>query len=683
MTFVFPGFLWALAALSIPVIIHLFNFQRFKKVYFTNVRFLRQLQEETRSRSRLKEWLVLAARCLALAAMVLAFAQPVIPDESAGPAQSGARAVSIYIDNSFSMENVNRQGPLLEIAKTRARELVNTLGGADKFQVITNDFQGRHQRFHTKEDAIRVIDDIRISPAVRKLTEVIDRQTEFLRSSPLKNRRIYAFTDAQRSAFNLSDLRPDTAVSIGLVPLAGNRINNVYIDSCWFESPLQQKGFIQKLHARIRNKGEAVIEVGSAKLFLNDKQVAIASYSLAAGADTEVLFTFECRDEGFNYGSVRIEDFPITFDDEFFFAFSSELHVSVCLINGREVQGANPLSALFSGDSLFRTRAMPEQAIDFSAFRNSDMLVLNQLTALSSGLASELLKFTAQGGVIVIIPPPAVSMPEYNTALSSLGLPQLGSEDTSRIKLAEIPSRSGFFQGVFERTGERINLPLVNRHYQLVTGSRRDFEQVLSLQNGNAFLGFSRLNNATVYLFSTPLSDASTNFARHALFVPAFYQLGFQSLRSAPLYYEVSANALINVRNETTRAEAPPHIVSLDGKTDVIPGMRVINNSLFLLTQGQIAVPGYYAVKRDTARLLPLAFNYSRLESDLAAFDEGAIADLIAAGGHRSVHLIRDADTGIPKQALLGGEGRKLWKLFIFLALIFLAVETALLRLLK
>ena len=81
MEFVNPGFLYGLIAVAIPVIIHLFNFRRFRKVFFTNVEFIKELKQETRKQSKLKHLLVLLARILAVAAIVLAFARPYIPVE--------------------------------------------------------------------------------------------------------------------------------------------------------------------------------------------------------------------------------------------------------------------------------------------------------------------------------------------------------------------------------------------------------------------------------------------------------------------------------------------------------------------------------------------------------------------------------------------------------------------------
>ena len=79
MQFVNPLFLLGLLAISIPVIIHLFNFRKFRKVYFTNVKFIEELRQQTQKHSQLKHLLVLLMRILAIVSLVLAFAQPYIP----------------------------------------------------------------------------------------------------------------------------------------------------------------------------------------------------------------------------------------------------------------------------------------------------------------------------------------------------------------------------------------------------------------------------------------------------------------------------------------------------------------------------------------------------------------------------------------------------------------------------
>ncbi len=100
MSFLYPSFLWALGVLLIPIIIHLFNFRRTTRVYFSNNRFLRQVKEATTAKRRLKHYLILASRLLFLFFLVITFCQPIIP---AREQMGGNRNIVLYLDNSQSM----------------------------------------------------------------------------------------------------------------------------------------------------------------------------------------------------------------------------------------------------------------------------------------------------------------------------------------------------------------------------------------------------------------------------------------------------------------------------------------------------------------------------------------------------------------------------------------------------
>jgi len=683
MVFVYPSFLWALLAILVPIVVHLFNFKRYKKVYFTNVKFLKVLKQESRSKSRLKEILILTARCLTITSLVLAFCQPVIPGDNSTELNTGANAIGIYIDNSFSMANVSKQGPVFEIAKTRAKTLVKVFGNADKFQIITNDFEGKHQRFYTKEDAINAIDELKLSASVKQLSDVVKRQKEFLNTSRLPNKKIYLLSDAQKSTSDLQNVKNDSLFKTTLIVLEPNQVNNISVDSCWFETPLQQKGFIQKLHASIINQGNSKIEAGSAKLSINKQQIAIASFSLDVASKNEIQFTFECKKEGFNFGSVKIEDYPVTFDDELFFAFNSRINMAVCLINGKNQQNAEAFNKLFKNDSLFKFQAFKEEMIEYSAFGYSDVIILNQLSEISSGLLSELIKFTQKGGALVVIPSETANLSTYNSALTALKLPNLAVLDSQAVKTELIEMGSGFYSGVFEKLEERLNLPIVNKHYRLNTNNNPDFESLLTLQNKDVLFGTTTFNNAKLYLFSAPLNERSTNFNKHALFVPTFYQLCFKSLNPEPLFQNVGGNTIISLKSNGASKEQPPHLKKINSEVDIIPEVRVLNNGLNLYTQGQINEPGFYQIVRNNDSLLPLAFNFSRKESDLSCYKLAELEEIIKDKNLLQFSLIVDSGLDFSKQVLEAAEGKKLWKIFIILALMFISIEVALLRFLK
>ncbi|MEO6301946.1 MAG: hypothetical protein ABIP51_02120, partial [Bacteroidia bacterium] len=217
----------------------------------------------------------------------------------------------------------------------------------------------------------------------------------------------------------------------------------------------------------------------------------------------------------------------------------------------------------------------------------------------------------------------------------------------------------------------------------LVKTNNMDFESILLLQNSDPLFGVSKKNNANIYLFSSPLTENCTNFSKHALFVPTFYQVCFSSLRSIPLSYQASSNVVINIKNDITSIDQPPHIKQVNGQLDVIPESRALNNNLALYTQRQVNLPGFFEVVRNNSLLLPLAFNYSRKESNLLCLNNDQLKKTIEDKSFKNVQLIEDTTADITSQVRQGAEGRKLWKIFIILTLLFVGIEIALLRFLK
>lgn len=681
MMFVYPLFLWTLAVVSIPIIIHLFNFRKYKKVYFSNVKFLKELKQESKSKSRLKEILILLARCLTLISIVLAFAQPVLKNKENINNYSGVNAISLYIDNSFSMLNINKQGTLFESAKNRAIDLINAYSSNDKFQIITNDFEGKHQRFYIKEDAINLIDELKITPSPRSIKEVINRQNDFLNTSNLLNKKSYLFSDFQKTTADISLCSLDTGIKTILIPFIANKVNNIYIDSCWFDTPLQQVGFIQKLNSIIVNHSNTDVETGTAKLFLNNQQIALSSFSVSANSKTAIKFTFECKIAGFNRASIKIEDYPINFDDDLFFTFNANPNISITLINGKELKKEESLSSLFIQDSLFKTLILNEQTIDFGSFRLSDVIILNQLTEISSGLLSELIKFSEKGGAIVIIPSQDIINSNFNNALSTFNLPTLGQNDSSKLKTEKLESI--FFNDVFEKNDPQINLPSVFHHYSLIKKSQQDFESILKLQNNDDFLGYTKFNRSIVYLFTSPLIEKATNFVKHALFVPTFYQLCFKSLIPGSLYYTAGSNEMIPIKSEIKSKDIPIHIKQISSEFDVIPEIRYVNYLSCLYPRQQIKQGGFYDAMIDETVILPLSFNFSRKESILNCFTEDELSDLILKKGLKTFSIIENNDSYNTNQMIELAEGKKLWKFFIILSLLFISIEVILLRVLK
>ena len=168
MKFLFPQFLWALLLLIIPIIIHLFNFRRYKKVVFSNVSMLKEIETQSRKTKQLKKWLVLLTRVIALSSLILAFAIPYIPSQSG---LFDRKLISIYIDNSQSMLAEGESGQLFEDAKNKAREIIRNLPENAEIQIINNGLSFSSNKTNSPSNALRLIDNLAIDHRPNDLSE--------------------------------------------------------------------------------------------------------------------------------------------------------------------------------------------------------------------------------------------------------------------------------------------------------------------------------------------------------------------------------------------------------------------------------------------------------------------------------------------------------------------------------
>lgn len=681
MSFVYPAFLFGLFSLAIPIIIHLFNFRRYKKVYFTNVKFLEQLKQESQSKSKLKNLLILFSRLLALTCLVFAFAQPFIPAKNSS-VKAGSKAISVYIDNSFSMEAVSKNGLLLEVAKNKAREIAAAFNEADKFQILTNDFEGKHQRLVSREEFLQMLDEIEVSPAFHSISEVAARQKDLLNSSAASDKRTYLVSDFQKSMADILSWNKDSVISATLIPVVANNAGNVYIDSLWFGSPVQQAGLIQKLNVKVVNNSDNSIENGVIKLFVNDKLIAPASFKSEPQSTVNVEISYLLRDEGIQQCRVEIEDHPVVFDDVMYFSSDVRKNIPSLVISGESPSTAY-ISALMKNDSLFSYSEMNVKAIDFSAFTKSDFIILNGIREITSGLATELKKFTASGGTILIIPGSEIDLASYNAAFAQLNAGQFSAPDTADTKADKINYAQGLYDGVFEKKQENIDLPRVFMHYSSSSTVRSGEEVIIRLLNGKPFLSLYQNGSGKVYISTVPLDDNASNFARHALFVPTIIRMAINSKPVIPLYYIAGTNQSIQIKESADNKEEVFHIADDKAKFDLIPESRKQMGLINLFTHNQLRQAGNYKVKAGVKDKEGISFNYSRKESDLSVYNPEELKKLISEKGIKGLSLIEPGEKSISDVVMDLTQGTRLWKLFVILTLVFLLIEVLLIRFFK
>ncbi|MGN6640015.1 MAG: BatA domain-containing protein, partial [Mucilaginibacter sp.] len=323
MQFLYPAFLFALITLVIPVIIHLFNFRRYQKTYFSNVQFLKEIQEQQASRRNLKERLILASRLLALLFLVLAFARPYIPGANIENADK-QQAVSIFVDNSYSMQTLNKEGSLLDEARRRAKEIASAYNINDRFQLLTQDFEGKHQRLLSRDEFNDAVDAIKISSQSRGLQQIADRQRELLDEQHGSLRSAYIISDFQKNMADNKVVKTDSSLRYSLIQLKASELPNVAVDSVWLLNAVHRPDESEKLVVKLHNYAGEKAEKIPLKLTINGAQKAQGSFSIRPRAVQTDTLSFSGLQSGWQKGEIQLQDNPVTFDNQFYFTFNVE-----------------------------------------------------------------------------------------------------------------------------------------------------------------------------------------------------------------------------------------------------------------------------------------------------------------------------------------------------------------------
>ncbi len=682
MQFVNPLFLFGLFAVSVPVIIHLFNFRKYRKVYFTNVRFLQEIRQETQKRSQLRHLIILALRILAISALAIAFAQPYIPVSKNRKPVAAGNTVSIFVDNSFSMEAIGINGSLFEESLRKAREILAAYKASDRFQLLTNDFEGKHQRLVTKEEFLLMLEEVKVSASVRNLSEIISRQDDILKTSGQGVKTAYIISDFQKSVFGNYSGGTDDSIQRFLLPLKANTQGNIYIDTCWFELPLQQTGQTSLLNVRILNKSESNLEKIPVKLSINGIQKAIATVDLEAGGTGVVGIPFTIYQPGIQQAVVEVTDYPVTYDDKFYLSFDVNSSIKVLTINA--AQTSRYLDALFSQDSTILMKNVDEKALDYSSLQNYSLLILNELNSVSSGLAEELKRYITTGGSVVIFPAPDANPDTYNSLLSSIGCPVYMAADTADTRVTTINEADPVFRNVFEKqTGEKpqnLDLPVVSMYYPIASKAISLTVSIMKMLNGRDFLTMTTSGSGKVYQFAVPLQDAFSNFQRQALFVPSIYNIALNSRAPGILYSIVGKDQAIWLNTPYPAGEQVLKLKSQIDNFEVIPEIHRMGNGINIFERGQVKSAGNYQLYAGTNPVAGLSFNYNRSESDLDCLGKDQLKEMVDKAKMSGMSILETKNKPVNQLLDEINHGISLWKWFVVMALVCLLAESILLR---
>lgn len=667
MNFLFPSFLWALMALIIPIIIHLFNFKRYRTVYFSNNRFLQALQKKSKSFNKLKHWIILLSRILALACLVIAFAQPYFPAEEKTGQQSSF--ATIYIDNSLSMKSKGLNGSLLEDARAEAVNLVKALPKEFKVQIITNDLGGKQQHFYSTSQAIRLIDEIEPSNAYHSIEEISSQvKSSFQENEERESLQFFILSDFQKSQFkNLSSLN-DSLWKLKLLKLEeANPSSNLAIDSVWFENPILQPGFDQKLKVVVRNHGKQNIDNVSIQLKINNELNTAQEIAISSLEKKELTFVIRPEKKGIYEGSLSLDIGHPYFDNKLFFSFKVDEPIKVLVVGNSNKKIFDKLYQ----DSIFKLEFTNLNQLSYGELENYNLVIMNQLQSFPSGLKSAVTRNLKLGKNVVFIPN-FQNLTTSLTFLEDLGLRGYGEEISARVKLNKIYWKDLIFENVFTAEPKNSQLPFIKKYFK---SNGKGF-CVLEMENGDCALSRNPQFDGQIMVFHSNFEESSGDLVKHSILVPIMLNAALFSSPKQALYNSSGRAAGQQFQRRFLESDYP--MVLKVGDKEIIPPQRNSGNKTEIFSLPAEIKPGIYPVIENEEQIGKIAVNIDPRESDWSFWTNVEIKEVLANSNAEVLNL---ENINLSQMVSNNYNGFPLWHWFLWTALLFLIIEITLLKL--
>lgn len=678
MIFIRPEFLYGLTALAIPIIIHLFNFRRHKKLYFSDISRLKNITAHTRKQQKLKHLIVLLLRMLAILFIVLALAGPKLKKDG-GTLSSGSGIVALYVDNSFSMMAEGASGRLFENARQDALQVIEHSADNTDFIVLSNSNDGQLNRVLGKEAAASEMEKLEITSDTKKLTQIIATRDRILKNSELQNCDTYLFSDFQANASNVANLPADSTNNYFFIPFQHLHNKNIYIDSCSINSPNLMKDKIIELAVWIKNDSDTDYEKVPLKLTINDQQKAVAGIDIKAGTSKQIDLNFTVSRSGWQHGLIEIEDFPITFDDRMYFAFEVKQNIEILVIG---ILGNNDyLEKFYGSDEIFNVSEMNSRSIDFGLFRNFDLIILNAVPDIPSGLTSQVMQYVTDGGNLLFIPSNQETAKNNSFFVKEMNAGNVVGFDTADTRVTRMKLSSDLFSESVKKVPLNADLPIVKQHWIYSFPVASGVETLVSLLSGDDFLSKKNIGSGQLYLLSVGLDRSYGNFASHLLFAPIMHGIASTGKQVQKLFYTLGEdnNISINIGNRTVD-ETPFSLFSPLTEHSIIPGQKHKNGKLNLSLDNIILQNGHYNLMMSDSAIATFAFTYNRDESEMDFYDADELTGLCGKSSLRHYSILNTSDPKYTEVINALQKESDFWKLFIIFALFVILMEILVLR---
>lgn len=687
-------------AVAIPVVIHLINLRRPKKLSFSTLAFFEELKKSTIRRIRIKQYLLLALRVAAIIMLALALARPLLTPSMGGGGASSSdepRVVAVLIDNSPSMSRIGARGPFLDQAHQIARRIVEGAGSDDRFIITATNASSSNMQLVNSTRSLDLIDEVELTNTGNQITESVRLIRNQLQNTAINRAIIYLITDGQKSQLDdletLGARQQDNSKQVGMQIIRVGSANqpNIAVSDIRLRSNMLSRGNPVTLQAEVRNYGNAGAANQFVSLEVEGRMVGQYEISLEPGETRELLFEIVPDRAGDISGKVVIEGDEIAFDNERYFVISIPRTRSVLLVNGEKSDGSEFISYLQpaleaarrSNTQIEFERQQP-QSVDQSNWLQHDVIILDGLREVPEYWFDDLQRYVQNGKGVLFFPSEQGDIQNYNRFLGLFNAGELtgirgeyGSfKPVSRLgNLVEgHPIMDEMFVKNDEEAEIQVDLPELFFYYRFEPASSTGSFTILSSAINDEILVEQRFGDGQILVSTLGTDPGWSNFPVNTLFAPLYYRAVLYA--SSSEQGGLSEHTLDNEFTWTGNIESRSVELRL-GDVTYRPEVQTVPDGVKISYVGREWEPGILQIS-GTGEERKVAVNQHILESDFQTLDEQELE--IILDNSLTVTGMLDAselsEQDLVSQVRSASMGREIWSLFIWIALLLLIAET-------
>lgn len=688
--FASPALLGWLALAAVPVLIHWLFRRRYREVTWAAMQFLHAAVRKQSRRTRLEQLLLLAARVLILALIVLAFARPRWADAGKLVNQTPPTLRVIVLDASLSMgrkaEDANKGATLFEAAKAIARDLVKKSSVGDRFALAR--IAGSEPRVLIRQPTLvssAVLEEIDRLPLTFDRGDVAATLRQFLEviAAKLPNERceVVVISDFQadnwsvEQAASLLEMEKQAgSLLYGLVLIdVGSALpDNATVVGLTTDPPILAAEQRMSVTVTLRNAGTSPITARRVELRIDEQLVDSRRVDLPIGQDAAVEFALTAPPSGEHSLSVRLEEDSLAADNERWLSLSVRSELSVLLVNGRPSGRPRDAATFFVEQALspttgdrsasprwLRVTTVPEVELPNLELSQHDVVFLCDVGGLTDGDVERLRRFAQSGGGVILSLGLSVSIETLNAvAFGPRGLMSLRlTQPVTSTNSDGTPSFFGFDPGDFTHPllrefrgnpGAGLETALIRQYVRTEIEDRTRSDVALRFSSGDPAILAQPLGRGRCVLVTTSLDESWGEWAIWAAgFVPLMHELTQYAATGRSQPREALVGEPI-VRDWPIGSESASVTLTLPDETSRTLTPRDVNGSLTLVLD-ETPRPGIYslAFNATPAAIERFAINVNPRESDPQRIDPRELS--ILGEGLGGAVVVRDAESPLPK----------------------------------